>query len=393
MKHGTSLFGQVLSIISRTKFAELARQHEADRHSKGFTTWTQFVSMMFLHHMKAPSLRDICQGLKSYGEKLCHLGLSEAPKKSTLSYANANRPWELYEDLFYETLNSCRDAFPGKKGKFRFKNKLLSLDATIIDLCQSMYDWAKYRTSKGAVKLHLLLDHDGYLPVFARITEGREHEIHTAKALELPEDSIVAFDAAYVDFRLFEKWSQAGVWFVTRMKDGIKYTVEEDREIPQKRNILSDQVIRLSSDHGRDACPRLLRRVVAWDEENGRRVVLLTNHLDFGATTISDIYKERWAIETFFRTLKQELKVKTFVGTSANALRIQIWTALIALVLLKYMAFKSKRGWAMCRLVTLLRWNLLTYKDLWAWLDDPFNRTPDPGDVRQLSLGFGQHSP
>ena len=393
MRSANSLFGQVLSLISRTKFAELARQRGANRHSKGFTAWGQFVSMIFCQVMKAKSLRDICQGLRSFGGKLTHMGLSEAPKRSTLSYANANRPWQLYKDLFYETLKMCRDAAPGKRSKFRFKNKLLSLDATIIDLCESMYDWAKYRTSKGAIKLHLLLDHDGYLPVFAHVTQGREHEIHTAKALDLPKDSVVAFDAAYVDFWLFHRWNEAGVWFVTRMKDGIKYIVEEDRPIPQRGNILSDQVIRLTSDHGRKACPEKLRRVVAWDDENGRKVVLLTNHLDFGATTISKIYKERWAIETFFRTLKQNLKVKTFVGTSANALRIQIWTALISMLLLKYMAFKSKRNWVMCRLLTLLRWNLLTYRDLWDWLDDPFNTPQDDGEVRQLPLGFGRHLP
>lgn len=393
MRSATSLFSQMLSLISRHKFAELVKKWKSDRHSKGFTSWTQFVSMLFCQDAQAKSLREICQGLKSCLGKLNHLGLSEAPKRSTLSYANANRPWQLYRDLFYEVLETCRKAAPGKKSTFRFKNKLLSLDATIIDLCESMYDWAKYRTGKGAVKLHLLLDHDGYLPVFARISEGREHEVRTARGLEFPEDSILAVDAGYVDFGLFEKWSRRGVWFVTRMKDRIKYELVEKREPPQNRNILRDEIIRLSSDYGRKTCPRRLRRVVAEDKETGREIVLLTNHLDFGATTISKIYRERWAIETFFRTLKQNLKVKTFVGTSANALKIQIWTALIAMLLLKYMAFKSKRGWALCHLVALLRWNLFTYRDLWQWLDDPFNTPPESRPVRQIPLEFGQQTP
>ena len=390
MKHVNSLFGQVLSLISRTTFAKLVNKFESDRHSKGFTSWNQFVSMLFCQLAQAKSLREICQGLRTCLGKLNHLGVARPPKRSTLAYANANRPCELYREMFYELLEKCRSAAPGKKGKFQFNNKLLSLDATIIDLCETMYDWAKYQRGKGAVKLHLLLDHDGYLPVFARITEGKEHEIHTARGLDFPADSILAMDAAYVDFALFEKWSRAGVWFVTRLKDGIKFQLVEDREPPQNRNIVTDQIIRLSSERGREACPRLLRRVVVWSEEKGRNITLLTNHLDFGASTISKIYKERWAIETFFRTLKQNLRVKTFVGTSANALRIQIPAALIAMLLLKYMAFKSTWGWALSNLVALLRWNLFTYRDLWAWVNDPFETPPDPGPLRQVSLGFGQ---
>lgn len=393
MRSATSLFSQMLGLVSRTTFAKLVSNWESDRGSKGFTSWNQFVSMLFCQVAQAKSLREICQGLRACLGKLNHLGVDKATNKSTLSYANANRPWELYRDLFYELLEEFREAAPGKKNKFRFHNKLLSLDATLIDLCETMYDWGKYRTGKGAVKIHLLLDHDGYLPVFARITEGRDHEIHTARTLELPEDSIIAMDAAYVAFELFEKWSEAGIWFVTRMKDKIKYEVVEHRDTPQNSNIVKDQVIRLTSDHGQKACPRKLRRVVALDEETGRKITLLSNHLDFGATTIAKIYKERWAIETFFRTLKQNLKVKTFVGTSANALKIQIWTALIAMLMLKYMAFKSKKGWTFCHLVALLRWNLFTYRDLWKWLNNPFNTPPEPSNIRQIPLGFGQQSP
>jgi hypothetical protein len=344
--------------------------------------------MLFCQLAQAKSLREICQGLRACLGKLSHLGLGEAPNKSTLSYANAHRPWELFRDVFYDALASCRSASPGKKRKFRFTNKLLSLDATVIDLCGRLFDWARFTRAKGAVKLHLLLDHDGYLPVFAHITEGREHEIKTARMLRLPEGSIVAIDRGYVDYTLFEAWSEAGVWFVTRMKKNAAYRVVESRPAPQGRHILSDEIIRLSGARAREACPRLLRRVVVWDPKAERTIVLLTNHLEFGASTISEIYRDRWEIEQFFKALKQHLKVKTFVGTSANALRIQIWTALIAMLLIKYLKFLSKRGWALSNLVALLRWNLFTYRDLRQWVDDPFNTPPDPGGVRQTPLPF-----
>jgi hypothetical protein len=378
----------MLSVISRDTFTRLVRKHGSDYGSKGFDSWTQMVSMLFCQLAQAKSLREICKGLRACVGKLNHLGVGEAPKRSTLSYANANRPWELYRDLFYELLDTVQQASPGKKRKFRFKNKLLSLDGTIIDLCESIFDWAKFRRTKGAVKLNLLLDHDGYLPVFANITEGKEHEINTARLLSLPEDSIVAVDRGYFDYSLFERWSQDGVWFVTRLKKNVSYQVVEGRQVPQNRNIMCDQFIRLTSPQAREECPRVLRRVVVWDPERERSFALLTNHLDFGATTISKIYRDRWEIETFFRTLKQNLKVKTFVGTTANALKIQLWTALIAMLLIKYLQFVSRRDWALSNLVALLRWNLFTYRQLWEWVDDPYETPPERGQYRQKPLPF-----
>jgi hypothetical protein len=389
MRQSISLFGQVLRLINRATFARLVRKHGGNRHAKGFTCWQQFVAMLFCQLAQAKSLREICQGLQSCLGKLNHLGVHAPPKRSTLSYANAHRPWELFQDVFYELIEKCRQAAPGKKRKFQFKNKLLSLDATIIDLCETMFDWSKSTRVKGAVKLHLLLDHDGYLPIFARITGGAEHEIHTARLLRLPAGSIVAVDRGYIDYDLFHSWTQAGVWFVTRAKSNMVYEVVEERRPPQGRNILSDQVICLTSQAGRENCPTLLRRVVVRDPERNRSFALLTNHLEFGASTIAEIYRDRWEIELFFKALKQNLKVKTFVGTSANALRIQIWTALIAMLLIKYLQFISRHGWGLSNLVALLHWNLFTYRDLIEWVNDPFNTPPEASEWRQLPLPFG----
>jgi hypothetical protein len=384
-----SLFSQLLSIFPRLEFQSAVRQHRAERYTKGFSCWDQFVAMLFCQLAQAHSLREICHGLSCCLGKLQHLGVKEAPNKSTLSYANQHRPWQLYETVFGQLLAKCQPLAQGRK-KFRFRNKLYSIDSTVIDLCVSVFDWAKFQKTKGAVKLHLLLDHDGYLPTFAVITEGNVHDVRVAQGLGFPPGSIVVMDRGYVDFGLFGRWTEGGIWFVTRMKDGTLFRVVETRSVPSSaKGIIADAVIELVSEHGREACPHLLRRIEFLDEETGRVFIFLTNHLGLAATTIAAIYKERWQVELFFKAIKQNLRIKTFVGTSANAVRVQIWTALIAILLLKYLQLRSKLGWALSNLVALLRWNLFTYRDLWKWLDDPFETPPLGAQPEQLVLALG----
>lgn len=375
----SSIFSQLLSLIDRADFLKLVKKHQADRHSKGFSCWEQFVAMLFCQMAQAKSIREICGGLACCLGKIQHLGLRNAPNKSTLAYANAHRPWEMYEDLFYQVLERCRIKAPGHK--FRFKNKLLSLDSSTISLCLSLFPWADYRQTKGAVKLHLLLDHDGYLPSYAYISNGKRSDVKVARRVPLTKGSIVAMDRGYNDYQLFADWTRQGIFFVTRLKDNARYYVEADRDVPRNRNILADQIIYLADF---DSCPHPLRRVVVWDPVKQREIVLLTNHRTFGATTISAIYKDRWQIELFFKALKQNLKVKTFVGTSENALYIQIWTALIAMLLIKYLQFMSRIAWSLSNLVAFLRWNLFTYRNLWDWINDPFEIPPlQPAPLQQ----------
>ena len=245
-----------------------------------------------------------------------------------------------------------------RQHKFRFKNKLLSLDSTTISLCLSLFPWAKFRRAKGGIKAHVLLDHDDYLPSYVLISKAKMHDAKVLALLRPNPGSIVAMDRAYNDYRQFARWCEAGVYFVTRMKDNAVYEVAEKRDVPRHRNILSDEIILLTGAQAQKKCPHPLRRTVVWDADNEREIVLLTNHLDFGATTIADIYKERWQIELFFKALKQNLRVKSFVGTSENALRIQIWTALIAMLLLKWLHHLSKAGWSLSNLASMLRLNL-----------------------------------
>jgi hypothetical protein len=389
-----SLFSQLVALFNKGQFYHLVKEHGAERYCKGFSSWDHFVAMLFCQLAQAKSLREICGGLASTMGKLRHLGMKDAPAKSTLSYANTHRPWEMFRDLFYATLDLCKTAAP-KKGKFRFKNKLLSLDSTTIALCLSLFPWAEFRRTKGAVKLHLLLDHEGYFPAYAYISNGKKHDVTIARKVPLPPGSIVTMDRGYNDYKLFAAWTGNGIYFVTRMKDNADYRVVEERTIPITGNVLRDQLVQFNGFYAQRNCPHILRRVVAWDEKNEREVVLLTNHLKFSANTLSAIYKDRWQIELFFKALKQNLKIKTFVGTSENALFIQIWTALIAMLLIKYLQFKSKFQWSLSNLVAFLRWNLFTYRDLWGWIDSPFDVHPFQQESVQYPLwtpGLGQHS-
>ena len=385
MVRHASLFSQLMAFFDRNKFKNLVMKHKTEKYSKGFKSWDQFVAMLFCQVAQAKSLREISGGLACSMGKLRHLGVSVAPNKSTLSYANKNRSWKLFRDLFYDTFDFCRKASPGKH-KFRFKNKLLSLDATTIPLCLNLFPWAEFRHKKGAVKLHLLLDHDGYLPSYAYISNGKKHESSYAKKFPLAKGSIVTMDRGYTDYKLYAFWTAQNIYFVTRLKANADYQVFQDRQVPVNRNILSDQIIKLTGYKARKECPFLLRRVVVWDVENQREIVLLTNHYEFGATTISAIYKDRWQIELFFKAIKQNLRIKTFVGTTENALYIQIWTALIAMLLIKFLALKSKFEWSLSNLVAFLRWNLFTYKDLWEWIDKPFETFQSDPQPVQMQL-------
>jgi hypothetical protein len=386
MNRVCSIFSQLLQLFSRPEFEAAVGKHQAERHARGFTCWGQFIAMLFCQLGRAHSLSEITQGLAASEGKLKHLGLGQAPAKSTLAYANQHRPWELYQTVFFQLLERCRTLADARHSKFRFKNKLVSLDASIIDLCLQLYDWAHFRRTKGAVKLHLLLDHDGYLPSFAVLTEGRTHEIRVARELRFDPGTIVVVDRGYTDYDWFETLTQQGVWFVTRMKDNADYVLVETRPIASAGAVRSDQIISLFQ-HARHGRSLFFRRIVFWDEQNCKELVFLTNHLKFAASTIAAIYKDRWQVELFFKSLKQLCKIKTFVGTSPNAVKTQVWTALIAMLLLRLLQLKAKFNWVLSNLLALLRQQLFVHRDLWLWIDEPFQPPPPPA-FEQLPLAW-----
>lgn len=365
-----SCFAQVLNLIDRHGFWAAVRDLDAERGAKGFRCWDQFVAMLFCQLGSAHSLREICGGLATSLGRVVHLGLKAAPKRSTLAYANEHRSWEVYQRVFEQVLGRCKELAAGRKRKFCFKNPLRILDATVIDLCLEMFDWARFRRAKGAIKLHLQLQERGCLPCWALVTEGRTHEVRVAQGLTFDPGTIVAMDRAYTDYALFGRWTEQGVFFVTRMKSNAQYEVIHT--IPGGQSgVRLEEWIRLTGTAAA-ACPGMLRRITVWDEEQQREIILLTNERRLAAGTLARIYRFRWQIELFFKALKQNLRIKTFVGTSENAVKTQIWTALIAMLLLKFLQLKSSWAWSLSNLAAMLRFNLLTYRDLWAWIDDPF---------------------
>jgi hypothetical protein len=386
----SSIFSQLLQLFPRIEFEQAVKKHRSDYSAKGFTSWGQFVSMLFCQFGRAHSLREICGGLASCEGKLKHLGVSDTPKRSTLSYANANRPWSLYQTIFEQLLAKCQTAVAGRgtRKKFRFKNRLVSLDASVIDLSLSLFDWAQFRRTKGAIKLHLLLDHDGYLPSFAVVTNGKTSDIKVARRLRFERGTVVVMDRGYIDYEWFVQLTHQGVYFVTRLKDNASFEVVETKPVLPGTNVRKDQVVffrgkaTLDSEH-------FFRIVEIWDEGKERSFTFLTNNLTFAATTIAAIYKDRWQVELFFKAIKQNLKIKTFLGTNANAVKTQIWTALIAMLVFRYLQLMSTFGWSLSNLAALLRHQLFVYRDLFGWLNAPFEGPPQLADAAQAQLSLG----
>jgi hypothetical protein len=381
-----SCFSQLLSLVDRSAFTRAVRQHQAERGAKGFGCWDQFVAMLFCQMGGANSLREICGGLGTAMGKLVHLGLRQAPTRSTLAYANTHRPWQLYQTVFENLLKSCQALAAIKKRRFRFKHPLRSLDTSIIELCIEVFDWARFQRTKGAIKLHLQLDHQGCLPCWALVTDGDTNDVRIAQKLNFAPGTIVVMDRGYLDYALYERWTKSGVYFVTRSRTNMLYDVVERHAIGTRGNVKRDETIELAEGYGRKRCPSRLRQVTVWDAEHQRELVFLTNIFHLAASTIGAIYKDRWQIELFFKALKQNLKIKTFVGTSENAVNVQIWTALIAMLLLKFLLLKSTWSWSLSNLAALLRFNLLSYRDLWAWLDAPFDIPILIPDAQQMTL-------
>ncbi len=391
MNRVCSIFSQILRFVPRLEFE--AAVEKAKHRQHGFASWDQFGAMMFCQLGQAQSLREITGGLASCEGKLKHLGMDGAPARSTLAYANENRPWQAYQDVFQNLLGRCRDEAQNHKRKFKFKHKLQSIDGTMIELSLSVFDWAAYKRTKGALKLHMVLDHDGYLPCYAVLTDGKESEMKVAKSMTFQPGTMLVFDRGYPDHDWWLSLTRSKVDFVTRLKDNVSYGVVSEREVPKGGNIIRDEVIVLTSQQeiGPEA---QLRRIEVWVEERQETMVFVTNNFRLAASTIAAIYKERWQIEIFFKALKQSLKVKTFVGTSENAVQIQIWSALITMLLLKYLRMRSTYAWSFSHLVALLRHQLFVYRDLMTWLNNPFEAPPALEGIhdQQLPLNFAQQT-
>ena len=341
-----SLFSQIIGKLDRSKFKKIVADKQTDKHCKGYNSWTHLVSMLFCQFAKSVSVRDISNGLRSATGNLNHLGIQKAPSKSTISYQNKNRDFNLFKDYYFALLESLGQQAGFKQVKFRIKSKIFLLDSTTISLCLSLFDWAKYKTAKGAVKMHTLLDYDGNLPVYVNITDGKTADNKGANDIPLHKGSVVVADRFYNDFPLLNVWDSNRVFFVVRHKENLQYTTLKENPLPDNRheNIIKDEIIELKNPTSREKYKGKLRRIAVWDEKNQQTIEIITNQMSWTANTISELYKTRWQIEIFFREIKQLLHIKTFIGTSQNAVMIQIWTALITILILKALKAMAKYG-------------------------------------------------
>jgi hypothetical protein len=370
-----TLFSQIISKLDRGKFSKLVKSKQTDKHQKGYNSWTHLVSMLFCQFAKSQSVRDISNGLRSATGNLNHLGIERAPSKSTISYQNKHRNWELFREYYYQLLGSLGQQAGFKQVKFKIKSKIFLLDSTTISLCLSLFDWAKYKTAKGAVKMHTLLDFDGNLPAYINITNGKTADNKGAYDVPLLKGSVIVADRFYNDFSLLNIWDSKGVYFVIRHKENIQYTVIKENELPENRHqhILIDEIIELKNITSKNKYPKRLRRVVVWDDVNKQTIEIITNQMTWTANTIGELYKSRWQVEIFFREIKQLLHIKSFIGTSENAVMIQIWTALITILVLKALKAMAKFNWHLSNLVAFIRLNLFVKINLQQWLDKPFD--------------------
>lgn len=341
MAYNNTVFNQLLNMLPRHKFETSVSKYQGDYYTKHFTSWNQLLVNLYAQASGKDSLRDIETGLKSQQNHWYHLGLYNVAR-STISYANNKRDYRIYEDTFYQSLSKCKNVTP--KHRFKFKNPLYTLDSTVIDLCLSLFPWAKFRKTKGGLKLHFLLDHKGQIPSFLVMTDAKQHDIKVARSLALPLvlDSILVLDKAYIDFQwLFSLYNQ-GVYFVTKAKDNIQYRVIGQLPINTNKGLISDEEIELIGYYSQQKYSEPLRLITYYDSATNKIHTFLTNNFKLAASTITQIYKARWDIELFFKWIKQHLKIKTFLGTSKNAVLTQIWTAMIYYLVLAYIKYQSK---------------------------------------------------
>jgi|GEM_PF-49507 len=435
---GTHLLAQMLALLPRPLFDSSVAAHQGDKGSKGITCWDVFRTMTFAQLSGTDSLREISQGMKTHHGKLLHMGQDWVPKASSLAYALSHRPWQIFSEFHLHLVEMARRECIGRRRIAELEQGVFSIDSTSIDLCLSVFPWAKFRTRKGAVKIHTVLENSSSLPVFAHVTDGKTSDVRGLREgilpqFPMPSGSIVVLDRGYCDYGLWDSWTTQGVWFVSRMKDTSGWTCVAERELPevfgppsQKDTwILRDREIVLATDAGKRKCPHPLRLVDAevWAPQGGRRrIQFVTNNLELRADQIAALYRDRWQVELLFKRIKQNLRITSFVGTSANAVKIQIYCALCAVLLAEILRAKARkqlavlrqerlakgeevvppRSWtasadpsrasmAFSNFMALLRLSLFAYRDLMEWLANPFPEPKRGETSNDLGPLFGQH--
>ena len=387
IKH--TIFNQILQLIYRYNFKKCVDRYNGDYYTKRLNCWQQFIVLLFSQARGLKSLRDIQLSLRSQQRKWYHLGL-ESVARSTLSDANNNRNCDIFKDIFCDLLAKCQSLAP--KHKFKFKKPLYTMDSTLINLCLTIFPWAKYRKMKGALNLHTLLDHSGCLPSFITVTDGKCNDIRVVKDKQfgfpaLLPDSIITVDRAYIDYKWLYSLTQQKVFFVTRAKRNINYKFLGQHTTSKKTGIIADEHIQLKGFYTQQEYPDRLRMIAYYDKENDKELVFLTNNFTLAAKTIADLYKARWEIELFFKWIKQNLKIKTFLGTSYNAVMTQIWVAMIYYLLLRFIKFQTKYAYSMQELARIIKELLMENVSLLETLSLKYERCKSI-NIKNTQLAF-----
>jgi len=379
LSHHNTAFQQLLKPVSRHEFEKLAKEHHRGQKLRKASRWDQFLAMAMSQLSGRQSLRDIQSNLEAQRNKLYHLG-SKPIARSTLSRLNEQQPAELYEALFYKLLGRCKSQ--SGTHKFRFKNPLYSLDASALGLSMKLFPWAAHRNDTANVKLSVGLNHATEIPEFVALSDGNENDMVEGRKFQFPKGSIVAFDKGYVDYRWFGNLTNQGVSFVTRLRAKAVYRVVERLSVRTESGVTSDQIIQLSSKHALERGVPKVRRVGYRDQETGKHYQFLTNNFRLCADTIAAIYKDRWKVELFFKAIKQNLKIKAFVGTSRNAVLTQVWIALITYLLVAFARHSAREGWSVQRILRVLQLNLFERKAL----KEILNPSPPPNQKDQPQM-------
>lgn len=373
MSSSNTVFSQLLQLISRSGFKKSVDLYEGDKHIRRLSCWHQLIILLFAQVKGLSSLRDIEMSLRSHERKWYHLGLMNVAR-STLADANSHRRADIFREVFYTFLEKCRELAP--KHTFKFKNPLYSFDSTLISVCLSLFSWAQYRTKKGAFKIHTLLDHSGYLPSFLVMTDGKTNDLKAARD-ELPElspDSIILIDRAYIDYKWLYSLTKGKLFFVTRTKKSMYFDRIGQQPVPQKKGVIRDTWVRPAGHKQKEMYPKNLRLVTCIDPETNEEIVFLTNNFTLAARTIADLYKARWEVEIFFKWIKQNLTIKSFLGTNKNAVMTQIWVAMIYYLLLSFIKFQTKCRHSLHHLTRIVSELLLDSISLIETLTIPFSR-------------------
>lgn len=361
MAHHNTVFSQILKMVPRHEFSSVARKHDGHRRRGAMSRWTQFIAMATAQLTGRSSLRDIESTLASQHHLSYHLG-SGAIKRTTLSRTNQTLSSGFYEELFAKLYARCSSRSP--RHSFRFKNKLFSLDASLLDVSMKVFPNAEYNRMKAAYKLHVGLDHDGLIPAFAAVTVGKTGDQTQARLMRFPKGSVLVFDKGYADYRWHNQLTDQGIFWVTRIRGNARYRVVERREVNRSQGITSDQIIEYTSIRSTKNNLRAVRRVGYRDPETGKHYVFISNHFDWSAKTLADIYKQRWQVELFFKWIKQNLKIKAFIGNTDNAVMTQVFVALCVYLILAYLKFQAGVSQSLQQMSRLIHLNLFAKRDL-----------------------------